>query len=65
MVRLLRRIGGVLALLLGSTVAGWIGYNLFVERQEEAKDRSPLPALILVAGCFYVGNKWIRGQPGG
>ena len=56
----MRKALGAFTLLLGVTLAVWIGYNLFVERQPEARGQSPLPALVLVAGFVYQGQKWLR-----
>jgi len=57
---MLRRAGGVILLLLGTTLLLWIGYNFFVERLPETRGRNPLPAVLVLAGCFYVGLRWIR-----
>jgi hypothetical protein len=59
---ILRRIGGIVVLFLGTTVLLWIAYNLFVERLPVTRGMNPLPALGFVAACFYVGLRWIRGQ---
>ena len=59
---MLRRIGGVVVLLLGMSILLWIAYNLFVERLPETRGRNPLPALIFVGACFHVGLRWMRGQ---
>jgi uncharacterized protein YndB with AHSA1/START domain len=56
----MRKVLGVLTLLLGAVLVVWIGYNLLIERQPEASGRTPLPALLLVAGFFYQGTKWLR-----
>jgi hypothetical protein len=62
MAALARRVGGVLCLFLAIALSCWIGYNLFVERLPAARGLNPLPALMLTAGLFYVGWKWIRGK---
>lgn len=50
---------GGIALLLGTLLLGWIGYNLLVELQPEAKRLNPLPALIFSAALIGVGVKWV------
>src|SRR5262249_19749496 len=45
---------GVVALLMGSAILAWAGYNLLIERQPEATG-SPLPALGVSAATIYVG----------
>lgn len=50
---------GGLALLLGTLLLGWIGYNLLVELQPEAKRLNPLPALIFSGALIGVGVKWV------
>jgi hypothetical protein len=54
-----------LMLLLGTAPVLWIGYNLFVGRLPAARGRSPLRALVFVAGLFYVGVNWVRGKRAG
>jgi len=51
---------GLLSLLLGLGVGGWVAYNYLVEMQPEAKGKNPAPALILTAVCLYVGVTRIR-----
>lgn len=36
---------------------GWLGYNLFIERQKEFK-LSILP-FSFMSGLFYVGSQWV------
>ena len=59
---MVRRAGGVILLLLGTTLLVWVGYNLFVMRLPETLGRHPLAALSFVVLCFYVGMRWIRGE---
>ncbi len=57
----MRRIFGVLMLVLGAVLTCWIAYNLLIERQPTATG-SPLPAMVFCAGLIYVGTKWVRGE---
>src|SRR5437899_819983 len=61
----LRRFFGVVALVMGIALAGWILYNLFIERQPETQGKSPLPAILIAAAFIYVGVKWIRRETAG
>ncbi len=57
-----KRWAGLFVLLIGIALATWIGYNLLVEMQPEAKGRSPIGPSILAASCMYVGFNWLRGR---
>ena len=59
---MLRRAGGVILLLLGTTLLLWIGYNFLARRLPETVGRHPLAAPSFVFLCFYVGLRWIRGE---
>lgn len=59
---MLRRAAGAVVLMLGTTILLWVGYNFLVERLPETRGRNPLPALLFVVACFYVGLGWIRGE---
>lgn len=56
----MKKVGGVFLLLIAAVFLAWISYNLFVERLPATKGRSPIGALIFVAGCIFIGIKWIR-----
>lgn len=59
----MKRLFGVIALLMGSAILLWVGYNLLIERQKEFT-RGLLP--IGVGGAMvYVGVMWIRGKQAG
>jgi len=51
---------GILCLLIGMSLGGWIAYNFLVEMQPEAKGRNPLPAVLVIALSLYVGVTRIR-----
>ena len=57
----MKRLAGILIILLGVWLMCWIGYNVFIERLPEATG-SPFLSFILVLGFFYVGIKWIKGK---
>jgi hypothetical protein len=57
-----RRSAGVLVLLFGTVLLLWVGYNLFIETLPEARGRNPVPAMLLIAGCYYLGINWVRGR---
>ena len=56
---MIRKTAGVLLILLGLSLAGWIFYNTFIEMQPAAEGRSPLPALVFVVGLLYLGGKYL------
>ncbi len=58
---MVRRVLGVFMLLLAAALLAWVGYNLSIERLPAAEGRSPVPALLFVAGLAYVGFRWVRG----
>ena len=58
----MKRVLGVIVLLFGVTIGGWIIYNLVAGIQPEARGRSPVPAVLFAAAAIYVGIKWIRGD---
>ncbi len=57
----MRRVFGALILLMGISLAAWIGYNLLIERQPEATG-SPLPAMILSIAFIFVGGRWVLNK---
>ena len=59
---MIKKIAGVFVLLLGLVLLCWVGYNLFVEMQPEARGVNPLPAIIFSLVFLYVGQKWIRNS---
>ncbi len=56
---MIRKLAGVLLILLGLALGGWVFYNLFIEMQPAAEGRSPIPALIFMAGLLYLGFKYL------
>ena len=50
----MKRIPGVFVLFLGLCLAGWIGYNLLLERLPETQGRNPLPGIIMSAVFLFV-----------
>jgi hypothetical protein len=62
---MIRRFLGVIIFLFGLILAGWIAYNLFVQRLPEAQGRSPIVPSLVAVGFLYVGWKWIRGETAG
>ena len=58
---MLKRLLGGIVLLLGIVLVLWIGYNLFVSMQPQARGRNPIPAMLVSAGLISVGIKWVRG----
>ncbi len=59
---MVRRMAGVVVLLLGVVLGVWVLYNLFIQRDPEARGRSPIAAIGVSAVFIYVGTKWIRGK---
>ena len=62
---MIRRCSGVFVLLMGLMLAGWIFYNLFIQRLPETQGRSPLGAIFVAGAFIYVGFRWMRGQSAG
>ena len=60
----MRRVFGVVALLMGSAILVWVGYNLLTERLPEAAG-SPGPALGVSAAMIYVGIMWVLCKQAG
>ena len=46
-------------ILLGLGLLGWIGYNLLLEMQPEAKGRNPIVPIIISIGLIIVGGEWL------
>jgi hypothetical protein len=61
-IAVVKRIFGAIVFLMGLILAGWIAYNLLVERLPETKGRSPIPAMIMTALFLIVGYRWMKGQ---
>ncbi len=59
----MKRLLGVVAVLMGASILAWIAYNLLVERLPETKDRNPLGPLATGPVMVYVGIMWILGKP--
>ncbi|MHC4505708.1 MAG: hypothetical protein ACYTFI_20575 [Planctomycetota bacterium] len=59
---MVKRVSGVVMLLMAAALLGWVGYNVFIKTTEAARGLSPIPALLFSAGLIYVGQKWARGQ---
>ena len=53
----MKRVFGVIALVMGLGLFAWLGYNLFIEMQPEAEGRSPIPAALLASAFIFGGAK--------
>ena len=58
----MRRILGVILLLLGVALLGWVGYNLFIARQPETQGLNPAPAILVAGALIYAGYRRVRGK---
>jgi len=56
----MRNLLGVVALVMGVGLGGWIAYNYLVEMQPEARGRNPLLPILVTIGLLYQGQKWLR-----
>lgn len=60
----MRRIFGVILLLMGLGLAGWIGYNLLIERLPQTQDLNPAPAILILHRTHLHGlpmdARWLR-----
>ena len=61
----MRKFLGVLILLMGLCLGGWIFYNLVIERLPETQGRSPIVPIAMSIGMIFVGVKWIKGEQAG
>ena len=57
----IKRFVGFIIFVVGTALAGWIVYSLFIERLPAAQGRNPIPAIALSVGSLFVGYKWMRG----
>jgi hypothetical protein len=62
---MIRRILGVILFAFGVILAGWIAYNLLIERLPETQGRNPIVPSLVAIGLLFVGWKWIRGEHAG
>ena len=53
---------GIIVILLGITILGWVGFNLFVEKQEAAKGRKPFAPIVLSCVMIFTGRKWLTAK---
>jgi hypothetical protein len=58
---------GLILILLGAALLGWVAYNLFVERLPETKGRDPFGpikfgVLMIGAGVIVLREPWHRRQ---
>ena len=60
--RILVRIFGVLAVLIGTSTLGWIAYNLCIEKQNDFKDDTRRILMSAATGVIFVvvGVVWLR-----
>ena len=57
--KILKKLFGLLILLIGVSILGWIAYNYLVAMQPEARGRNPLPAVIFSGAAIWIGGKWL------
>jgi hypothetical protein len=58
----MKKLLGLIMVLLGIVLGGWVGYNLLVQRLPEAQGKSPIPAIVFTVALLAVGCKWIAGR---
>jgi len=57
----MKKLMGIVALLLGSAIVLWIGYNLLVSQQPQFRGGVGLIIPVgFVAALFFVGLKWLK-----
>jgi hypothetical protein len=56
----MRKVLGVIALLMGVILAGWIVVNLVGGPTPATEGRNPLPAIIFCAALIGCGLYWLR-----
>lgn len=63
--RIILIIFGLLAILISSTVLIWVAFNLFIAKQPDFEQPSPLLIVVAVFAYFWifkVGLTWIQGK---
>jgi len=58
----MKKVLGLLAILIGFGVLGWIGYNFIVEMQPEARGRSVAGPVMFSIAAIGIGVKWLIGN---
>ena len=58
----MKKLLGIIALLIGVGLLAWIAYNLFVEMQPEAKGRRVIGPVIFAIASIGMGIKWLIGK---
>lgn len=53
----IKKLFGFIIFSFGLILAGWIGYNLFIERLPATEGRNPIAPSIFAAGMLYMGWK--------
>jgi len=56
----MKKVLGVVVLLMGLSVGGFVLYNVAIEMLPEARGKSPAVPILFSIGALYVGQKWIR-----
>ena len=59
---MMKRLAGFLLVVFGLVLAGWVAYNLFIERLPETKGQNPLPAIVNSLLFLWVGWGWMHGR---
>ncbi len=59
---MIRKIFGVITVIIGISILAWIGYNYFIEMQPEAEGRNPIVPLIFSCTAIFVGSKQVLGK---
>ena len=59
--RILLRILGLLTVIVGAAILTWIGYNIFVEWQPQARGNPFFSSLVSVL-LINVGIIWVKGK---
>lgn len=56
----MKKLLGVVSLLMGLGIGGWIAYNYLVEMQPAARGRNPLLPIAMSTLFVYQGWRWLR-----
>ena len=58
----MKKIFGILMMLMGLALLGWVAYSKFIASSSGSQQYSPLPPLVFSAGLLYVGFTWVKGK---
>lgn len=58
----MKRVLGGIILAFGIVLAIWVGYNVLIEMQPEARGKNPLSAILMAGAFIFVGFRWLQNK---